>query len=278
MPGDKAPPKAPGLIEQARATVAAGRRLVESHVALTKADLGAIVADAKVVATLGGIALALVLFVALFVPIGLTLFFGEWLFGSMGWGILHGTELSLAVAVILVLVALRVPRGSLVRTFLVAVLVGVLVAIAFGTAWANLAWTRLGDALLPGVDAGVRPLITALAGGAVVVGVLGLVAGWRSGLTGRQGSASIVGLIAGLVAGAGLGALTAISYSTRVGVAIGIALGLALWPILSATALRGFDWAALQARFTPTATIDTTQETIEWLQQTLARMRPAKRP
>ncbi len=272
-----APPKAPGVIAQLRATIAAGRRLAVAHVGLARTELSAILADAKEVALLGGIALALVLFVAMLLPIGMTLFLGEWLFGSMGWGVLHGTELSLATAVVLIFVALRVPRGFLGRMLAVAVVVGAVVAVALGSASTNAAWTRLGDGLFLGVDAAVRPLVTAVVVGAAALAVVGFLAGWRAAGHDRRVSGAIPGLLAGLVAGALLGAVSAISFSAQVGVAIGVAVGFALWPALSGLALRGYDWEALATRFTPTTTIETTQESIEWLQQTLQRMRPGTR-
>ena len=54
-------------------------------------------------------AIGLVVFAGLLVSVGMSLFLGEWLFGSMGWGVLHDTELSIAVAVVCILAALDVP-------------------------------------------------------------------------------------------------------------------------------------------------------------------------
>ena len=73
--------------------------LIKSHTELAKAELAEIVDELKRLALVIGLALGLMLFVGMLIPIGLTLFFGEWLFGSMGWGILHGTEFSLALIV-----------------------------------------------------------------------------------------------------------------------------------------------------------------------------------
>ena len=57
----------------------------------------------------------------------------------------------------------------------------------------------------------------------------------------------------------------AISFSRHVGIAIGICVVLIAWPALAATALRGYDWGALKARYWPGTTIETTKETIEWV-------------
>ena len=51
----------------------------------------------------------------------------------------------------------------------------------------------------------------------------------------------------------------------RIGIGVAIALG--IWPVLSASALRRFDPEALKARFIPTATIESAQETMEWLKR-----------
>ena len=276
-PDGEKPPRPPGVIDQIKATIASGRRLVEAHVGLAKAELAVIAADAKQVAIEGGIALALVIFAAILVPVGTTLFLGEWLFGSMGWGVLHGAELSIGVAVILVCVALRVPGGSLVRMFAVALIVGALVGVLFALDATNYAWKSLGDAVLPGVEPGVRPLVTAVVVTGVALGLIGLIVGARGATPGRRLGGAVRGLLGGALAGVALGAFTAISFSPQVGIAIGVAVGLALWPALSAVQLRDYDWEALKTRFTPTTAIETTQETLEWLQQIQERIRPAKR-
>jgi hypothetical protein len=222
-------------------------------------------------------ALALVLFVVLLVSVGTTLFLGEWLFGSMGWGVLHGAELSIAVAVILVLSALDFSAQYLARMLVVAVLAGAVVATLFATAATNYAWTSLGDAILPGVEPGVRPLATAVLVTGITFAVVGLIVGARSAGPGEGVQGAIGGLVVGALAGVALGAFTAISFSPQVGIAIGVAVTLAVWPVISAIPLRQYDWEALQARFTPTTTMETTQETIEWLQRIQERMLPGRR-
>jgi hypothetical protein len=222
-------------------------------------------------------ALALVLFVVLLVSVGTTLFLGEWLFGSMGWGVLHGAEFSIAVAVILVLSALNFSPQYLSRMLVVAILAGVVVATLLGTAATNYAWTSLGDAILPGVEPGIRPLATAVLVTGITFAIVGLIVGIRSAAPGRRGQGAIGGLLVGALGGVALGAFTAISFSLQVGIAIGVAVTLALWPIISAIPLRTYDWEALQARFTPTTTIETTQETLEWLQRIQERMLPGRR-
>ena len=65
-----------------------------------------------------------------------------------------------------------------------------------------------------------------------------------------------------------IGAVTAVDAGPQVGVGIGIAVGyLTLIGLMIADIARtGVDVEALQARFTPTRTIETSKETLAWLQ------------
>ncbi|MFH0751768.1 MAG: hypothetical protein V2B17_08020, partial [Chloroflexota bacterium] len=259
------PSRPPGIREQAAHTMSAGRRLVAAHVDLAKAELAAIVEDAKQVAALVGAALALVLYVGLLVPVGIALFMGEWLFGSMGWGILHGMLFSVGTAVVLVLGALRVSPRYLAGALLVAVLVGIAVGIVLGLALPNAAFAAIGTTLVPGIDAGVRPLLVGIVLWALTLGLLGALAGARAGGSGG----AVGGLVAGMLLGALAGAFTAISFSVQVGAALGVTAALIAWPILAALALRGYDPGELKRRFVPQASIDAARETMDFVQERL---------
>lgn len=250
-----------GLIDQLNTTIAAIRRLVTAHVELAKAELGAIADEAKAVALKAGIALGLLVFVGMLLPIGLVLFLGEALFGSLGWGVLHGTELGLGVAFALVLSALGLGWG-VARALLGGIVLGVIVGLALGSGWVADSWQALGEQLLPNVLPDWRTPVAALGVGAIALGTVGALRGLiRRGFGGLVG-----GLVTGAVAGAILGALSLITVDdVRVAAAIGVAIALGLWPLISIAALRSFDADALKARFYPSATIDTAQETFEWL-------------
>lgn len=232
---------------------------------LAKAELAVIVEDAKHVAVQVGVALALLLYVGLLVPVGMALFMGEWLFGSMGWGILHGTLCSIATAVVLILGALRVSPRYLAGTLLVSVLAGIAVGMVLGLAVPNAAYAAIGTSLVPGVDAGVRPLIVGMALWAVVLGLLGILAGVRVGGSGG----AVGGLVAGALLGALAGAFTAISFSPQVGAALGVTTTLVAWPVMAAVALRGYDPGELKRRFMPQASIDAARETMDFVQERL---------
>jgi hypothetical protein len=256
--------------------IRAVRRLAEAHLGLARAELGAIAEDATAVGLALGLAAGCLVFVGLLVPVGLTLFVGEWLFGSLGWGVLLGTELALALAVVLVLDALEVPRPVLVARMAAALGAGIVVALLLGLAATNAGWAALGDLLLPGVARSDRPLVTAVVVAVVGGGIVGaLVAGLRAAH--ERTRASVAGLIGGALVGLIVGAFSAISFTPEVGTAIGLAVVLALWPVLSGLELRGYDWGALKARFYPSMTIKTAQETLEWLQGTIERMLPGRK-
>jgi ribosomal protein L13E len=71
------------------------------------------------------------------------------------------------------------------------------------------------------------------------------------------------------VFGVALGAFTSITFSPQVGAGIGITLGYLSWIGLMALDIRrtGIDVQALKDRFTPVQTIETSKETLEWLQK-----------
>ncbi len=233
--------------------------LLRAHIDLAKAEADAIKGEVARAAVFTGVAFACAVLLAFLLPIGLLLFLGEWAFGSIGWGLIHGTELLVAVVILSAMLALRI-RG-LPATLLIAAVIGLVIAVLLGPNLSNELWRRIGDAANLG-DASWRPLATGALVMAGIGGVAGLVVGARAG----GGGPAVGGLVGGLLVGALVGALSAITFGWRVGTAVGVALGLAAWPILMGLTIarEGLDTDALKARFWPQATIDTTKETIEW--------------
>jgi hypothetical protein len=254
----------PGIREQIGAVVAAARRLVSAHVELARAEIGEITGEVARAAALGCLAAAVVLFALLLLTIGLILFLGEWIFGSIGWGVLLGTLLLVDIAVLAGLLVAGVPGGRLGRVLLLALAVGVVVGLVLGLDLTNRAWTAAGDSLLPSVDAGFRPLAIAVMSLAVIGAILGLVVGIRAAW-GSGGSGLVVGAATGII----LGSLTAVALGPRVGAAFGVLATLLAWPAFAGlvVARAGLDVDALKVRFYPGQTIETTKETIEWLRQ-----------
>ncbi len=266
-------PSPPGVREQFGRVRAAAGRLLAAHLTLARAEFAQIMGEVKAVAVRGGLAVGLVLFVAVLLPVGSILFLGEWLFGSIAWGVVDGAALLLAVAAVLLLDALRPPRSWHVRGFVLALLIGVAIGLVLGLDLLNQAWTRLGESVQPSLgwqmSPADRPLVVAVATVSLVLAVLGLLLGaWRGGLGGAFG-----GLIGGALLGIPLGAFSAIAFGPRAGAAFGVLFALIAWPLLVGwPILRGrYDWEALKARFIPSESMEAAQETMAELRGRMPR-------
>jgi hypothetical protein len=265
-PGGGADQAGGGVRDQIGRTVAAARRLLEAHLALARLEMAGIGREIGQLAGKLAAALALLLmFVGILVPVGSALFLGEWLFGSMAWGIVHGALSAVALAVMLLVSGLHVSTMRIAGATVLAFMAGLLTALALGLGWLHEAWRIIGEAVLGGMDPASQPLLAAVLFTGALLAVVGLLAGVRLAAPGERVMGAVFGLLAGVVLGALLGALSAISYSLQPGVAIGIVVGLACWIAFGLATLSGFDWQAFGYRFVPSATIDTTQETVEWI-------------
>jgi hypothetical protein len=250
----------PGLREQLGATIEAAKRLVRAHVALGRAEASEIMGAVKKVVGMAFLALGLVIAAALILFIGGLLFLGEWLFGSIGWGVLLGSLLFIDLAVVALLAAVDVQGRRLARDLGVAAVLGGIVGVVLAFDLAHRTWASLGDSLLPGVDPAWRALLVAVIALAVVGAVLGLL------LSARSGGVSVGGAVGGAIVGVMAGVVSAGSVPSEVGAALGVLVALLAWPTISGigVARRGIDGEALKAKFTPEATIAETKETIEW--------------
>ena len=231
---------------------------------LAKAEFSSIGAEIAKVAGLFCLAIAVAILAVVFAIIGTSMFLAEWLLGSLGWGVLHGVLLLLAIAVTSVLVPLGMSGKRVAVAFLVGVAAAVLVSLLLTLALPNRAYTSIGESLLPGVEPGVRPLVV----GAAIWAVVGLLGGLVAALRFDGWGARIGALLGGVVLGALVGAVTAIDTGPQVGIGIGIAVGYLTWiGVMAADMARtGVDAEALKARFMPTKTIETSKETLAWLQ------------
>ena len=237
-----------------------------AHVDLAKAEAGAIAGEVGRVAALGVLAFLLVVLAVFLLVIGASLFLGEWLLGSMGWGVLHGVLLFVSVAMAAVLIGLGIAGRRIVGALAVSIVVATLVGVALGLNLPNQLYASIGDALGVAVDPGIRPLVV----GTLLGGFIGLLAGIVAAvLINASGGGRFVALAGLTVLGFALGAFTAITFGPQVGAGIGIALGYITWIALMAidVARTGVDLDALKRRFYPVQTIDTSKETLEWLQK-----------
>jgi hypothetical protein len=85
----------------------------------------------------------------------------------------------------------------------------------------------------------------------------------------RMTSSRFVAIAGLVVLGAIFGAFTSITFVAQVAAGIGITVAYLAWIGLMAldVSRTGIDVEALKARFTPTQTIETSKETLEWLQK-----------
>jgi hypothetical protein len=273
-PVERAAEPAPGLADQIGSTRESLKRLVGAHVELGKAELADIADAVKQAAAFAGVAIAAAIFAGLLIGVGVPLWLGEWIFGSIGWGILLGILLLAAVGLAAVALALGpTVDAGIRRSFVVGAVIGIVVGVIFGLDVTNRAWSVLADNVAATLAPDSRPLIVAV----VALGVIGAIAGLVVGLASGMGAGSIGTLVVGAVLGIALGALTAAAPGRRVGAAIGVAAGLIAWSALMGQALvsGGFDTDKLKDRFWPSRTIDVTKETIEWARERMPLKRPS---
>jgi len=267
------PEPAPGLGEQIGATRDSAKRLLDAHVELARAEFEEIGDAAKRAGGYAGLAVGLAIFALLLLAIGGPMFLGEWIFGSIGWGILLGVEWLIAGALAGALLALEPAiEARIGRSFTIALVIGIVFGVVAGAGLTNRFWTAIADNILTSVDPGVRPLLVAM----LAIGIIGAVVGLVIGLSNGGGRAGAGGLVVGAVLGITIGGLTAVDPGPRVGAALGMEVGLIVWIVLMVRVIAAgeFDTEKLKARYWPTLTIETTKETIEWAR---ARMPLAKR-
>lgn len=254
----------PGIRAQVGATFEAVRRLLRAHIDLAKAEVGEIVDNVKRLVGMALVALGLFLMAAMLLLLGGLLFLGEWLFGSIGWGVLLGMLLLVDVALVLLLAALDVSGRRVGVSFVLGALIGIGAGLVLGFDVLHQGWRALGDAVAQPVfaDEPTRTVLTAVIGLALVAGILGFIGGIRSGF-----GAAVMGFVVAGLAGAIIGWITATPVSAQVGAALGVLVALIAWPVFAGLDVMrtGIDGEAMAKKFTPDETINLTKETIEWV-------------
>jgi hypothetical protein len=247
--------EAPGLGEQIGRTRSALRGLIVAHADLAKAEFAEIGGEIKRAAALGGLALLMLFLAGILIVVGLTLFVGEAVFGSIGWGLLHGTELLVGGAALLIFAVIDLGWWRAAAAFIVALGVGLAV---FGLLAVDWSWVSYRYSGMP------SSIALAAVAGAVLAGALGMILGSAFG----RGPA-MIGLVVGVACGLLLGLLGSAGPGLRVASAAGVAAFLLFWPTVAAVFVfrHGIDTETLRARFVPEQTIETTKETIEWVRE-----------
>jgi hypothetical protein len=248
----KAPP---GLRAQIKATREAAVLLLQAHIELAKAEIAEIAGEIGRALALGTAAFVVVLLAVVLLVVGGALFLGEWLFGSMGWGIVHGLLVFASIALVAVTLILRVPSHLYVRAALSGIVVAVVTSVVLGFGLLNKLYAAIGDASALPVSVGIRPLVV----GIIVGGLVGLLAGiFLAATMNARAGGRFTALAGSIVGGVIIGALTAATYGRLVTFLAVLAIGVIR---------TGIDMEALKARFYPDITIDTSKETLEWLQR-----------
>ena len=251
-----------GLLDQFQRTRESFMGLLQAHIALLKAELNDILGEVKVLATQAGILLLFALLTSILLYVGGALFLGEWLFGSIGWGLAHGVLLGITIMVILGLAIVGARARTAVYSFLLSVLIVVGVAVLCGS---NVAYDAIaqasGNLAQPFGAPGVIALFGGIVLGALLFGILFAFVGGAKGAIGGAILGVFLGAIVGwLIAGA--------PWTWPPAVAFAIMIGLVAWPILAVMfAYPSLDPAARFARLKPQQSIDAANETRAWMEE-----------
>lgn len=213
----------------------AAARLLDAHIALAKAEAGPIIENVKGVAVAAGVAIGFAFFAALVVTVGTPLFLGEWIFGSLGWGILHGIALTAAVIAIAAWLILVAEPAGVFMSVAIGTVIGLTVGIVLAFDLTHRAWAAAAEALaIASAPDGARLVVATIATGVLVataaaffLGVIGAVVGALVGRISGRGSAGfgagiglVFGLVAGLLGGLVFGALNAEEIANRFGIVV----------------------------------------------------------
>jgi hypothetical protein len=263
----------PAVREQLQRTIAAARGLLDAHVDLLKAELGEIADQIKLLAALAGLIFVALVFMGLLTLIGGALFLGEWLLGSMGWGLIDGLLLAFGSVVALALAILDVRGRLLATSFAWALLLGVVVAVVLGTNVVRQGAGQLATGLGLSLNPDWAPVVVSIVGGALLFGLLGTLLGAQGG-RGQVAGGLVMGLVLGALAGWLAGG---IAFSRHGAAAVGLTVGAIAWPFISGlrAARAGLDPKARFERLWPRRSYEAALETKSYLEQQWAKRRNA---
>ena len=204
--------------------------------------------------------------------VGSLLFLGEWLFGSIGWGVLDGV---LLILVFIEAIALNLAGGKVgawARAGVVSLVIGIVLGVIFSTNLLHNAADWLATQLNLGVDHSLAIwLIPALVGG-VILGLVAAALGARA--AGAAGGAG--GFIGAFVLGFLLiGFFAATPLNTQVAAAFAATAWLILWLALAGLLAwrAGIDPKARYDRLVPRESMAQFQATKSYLEQQWQRQR-----
>lgn len=249
----------------------AATRLGRAHLALLQAELAVTGREIGIIIGLAIAALSLALLIIGLLYTGTWLFLGEWLFGSIGWGVLHGTLFTIAFIVPIGLNLGGGWGGAWGRGLLAGLLVTVGLSILFGTNLLRNGAVMAGDALEASLslEPAILPTLVGVVAGALVVGLALFILGLRGG---QAFKLLLSGALLGAAAGAILGSVV---FDLAGAVAVGLTFGLIAW--IGVTILiayrRGFDPAARYDPLVPRESIAALEGTKVYLSKQWERQR-----
>lgn len=256
-------------------------RMLDAHITLLRAELQIAGQELGIIVGLAVGALALAAIISILLYVGSFLFLGEWLFGSMGWGIIHGTLLP---AAIIGFIGINLAGGD-VRAYGWGALVGLIVGVALSALlltnvgneaaeWGSrLLRENIGEDALPFGEQWVATLV-GLAVGAIIAAIVALLIGWRAKW---QYGSPVALTVAGLIIGGFVGAIYASTrYDAPDGViGFAIMIGLLTWIIagILLAARKGFDPEARYVNLIPRESIAAFERSREFLTEQWAKQK-----
>ena len=265
----------PGVTEAIGGARAAFMRMLNAHIGLLKAELAETGQQLGVIIGLALAALGVAILVAILLYVGIFLFLGEWLFGSMGWGMVHGTLFGVGL---IIAVAVNLAGGRVV-SYAWGALWGLIIGLGlFVVLWLNLphegAKTAVSEVLGDvDIERNLLILLVGIVVGGVVVAVGALIAGWRNEW--RFGSPAAL-LIGGFAIGGFFGAILGpVFWSYRVAGGVALMVGLLAWIIIGLLLAyrHGFDPEARYAGLIPRESIAAFESSREFMEEQWERQK-----
>lgn len=270
-PSGAGPSEEPGVADAIRRLRVGGQKLLDAHIELLKAELAVVGRELGIVIGMAVGILVLAVVAGLLLVIGGCLFLGEWLFGSMAWGILHGVLFFVALIVPLALDLAGGRRDAFARGLVTAILTTLLLWALFASNVLRETAVSVGRSLESSiaVEPAFLPTLVGLVAGAVVLGVACLVIGLRRGGAVRL---LFVGTLLGGCVGAILGSVT---FDTKGALAVSLTIGLVVWVgVTVLVAVRsGFDTEGRYEAMMPRESIAMAQDTKSFLERQWRRQR-----
>ena len=198
----------------------------------------------------------------LLIAIGTFLFLGEWLFGSMAWGILHGTLFpGVSCAWPIGINLAGGPAAATVRGLATGLVVTLLLWILFASNVLRDTAVNVAQSLESSIrlEPALLPTLVGLAAGALALGIVLAIVGSRRDMGIRLG---VAGILLGGIVGAILGSVT---FDTKGALAIALTVGyvVAIVGVRLLFAVRsvGFDAEGRYERLVPRESIAMAEET-----------------